>query len=604
MKAAMDDNLNDGWDDFDVDDSGVVEEKSAIVGGWEDEDDLAFLDDDNHDEDALLEKTRGQHSHVASARASSMRVPVENKDSNGWEEDDDLNFDDDDEDDGTNPLPGSPTTTPVAAPQAQRMPSQTYEKLENYVELLPHLSASVNAVLETEYNTLQKANEVLEYFTQRPGLVDYTIEKELPRMDYVVIEESGMPLQEKEQVAAWMVQAGSAGSLLPRCANQSLLADLLQAMTGPDMLIRPQFLATAIATSCNFVLDALQESVMVRSNMELTIPTEEGRWKIADLAVFCQLNASSPPSIFYRLDVVKPVVKDGAWKAHMASAARLIESMELPDESFMNVSYQQSEDGIHYRDVFLQQSQTLLQNSAVGLRSALREIDAVAGISNKLSKLPVFLPEDVMEAADRVHEQPSVHAANPEHRPTSIIGGFLSSGLNRLAQSVNLPEEDPEYYKDWQAQQQRQVPRGHGAAQGQPQLYNRPQAEGPRPPLRGPQLYNLQTGPAPKLYNEQSRYAAPVMDHGPSPSGLQLYNRTEPGPPAPDELTAMESNSPWEAKATLHEQNKILKEAPEKSADLGHGWVYDPETDIIPTRKRWVNPRPGLRALEHFMTGQ
>ena len=31
-------------------------------------------------------------------------------------------------------------------------------------------------------------------------------------------------------------------------------------------------------------------------------------------------------------------------------------------------------------------------------------------------------------------------------------------------------------------------------------------------------------------------------------------------------------------------------------------WVYDPETDIIPTRQRWINPRPGSRVLGSVST--
>lgn len=451
--------------------------------------------------------------------------------------------------------------------------------------------------------------------------------------------------------------------MLPRCANQSLLADLLQAMTGPDMLIRPQFLATAIATSCNFVLDALQESVMVKASLELTIPTEAGRWKIADLAVFCQLQvASSPPSILYRLEVVKPTQQSDDWKAQMASAAQLIESMELSEESFLNVSYQQGEDGLHFRDAFLQQSQTLLQNSAVGFRSALKEIDAVAGISTKLSKFQGFLPEDVMEAADRVQEQPAVHAANPEQRPTSILGGFLTSGLNRLAQTVSIPEEDAEYYKEWQTQQQQQqqhMARGHGSTETRPQLYNRPQ-DNPHSFPRGPQLYNQTKEQGPQLYNDQQPSAlrhynrteaeltAPV-DRGqpkappfgtvaahvgqtsspPLPQTNQYFNErpqnfevsrprtqvSETNPSgnedgwemddddlfSPDELAAMETKSPWEEQQSNHRN-----EAPGSSDqdDLLVGWVYDPETDIIPTRKRWINPRPGMRTKEFFMAGQ
>ena len=689
--------IDDGWDDFDVEEEEEEEQDKKEESdrpsrttndnaeGWDDNDDF-FGDEDDNDQ-------------VGGSTAAPINKPAVEQglsfleDADAWGNDDDLNFDSDD--DG-NPPQTTPDISSGPTPQPKSS-SKVLKNLQNYVHMLPHLQNSVTAVLQSEYNNQQKAFEVLQYFHERPGLVDYTIEKELPRMDYVVIDQSGMPLHDKEQVAAWMLQAGSQGSLLPRCANQSLLADLLQAMTGTDLLVRPQFLATAIAVSCSFVIDTLQESVMVKANLELSIPTEHQRWKIADLSVFCQLVVStSAPSIIYRLDVVSPTEQNDVWKSQMSSAANLIENMDLPEESFLNVSYQQSPDGMDYRDAFLQQSQNLIQNSTVGLRSALKEIDAVAGISSKLSQLPAFLPQDVMDAAEREHAQvphqlPS-NAGAPQ-RPTSILGGFLTSGLTRLAQTVHLPEEDPEYYQQWQAEQQQKQRQAASAQRGPssvrqgtvaPRLYNRPDQEpeasrpfssaalhlynrddvGTRPQkpvAKGPQLYNrpdLQEPenmrrsthfPTLKLYNRDD---AAVDSHNSAAPGPQLHIREHVPPrqaiPAPvftkrsndfptgetehkapvpeetiaddgwdmededelfstDELKAMESDTRWGDKETspaaakpprptesVHVLDSRTKDSTWEKDDGG--------TDGVPTRKRWVNPRPGPRTLEYFLT--
>jgi hypothetical protein len=606
--------VDDGWDDFDVDDDLLVDDSPGDLAATPN---MTTAAADGGEDDALWDDPGKSAPPAASVEPT------------GWEDDEALNFGDEDLSVGNAP--------PVATTKIQ-------QDLENYLRLLPHLSATVNAVLEAEYNTHQKALEVVSYFQARPGLVDYTIDKELPRMDYVVIEESGLPLQEKSQIAAWMVQVASQNSLLPRCANQSLLADLLMAMTGPDRLIRPQCFATAIATACHFMLDVVHEAVTVKASLELNLPTEQGRWKVADLSISCHLVVAAPPTIQYRLDVVQPVAMNDAWHAQLASAARLMESMDLPEESFLTVSYQQSEDGMHYRDAFLQQSQTLVQNSVVGLRSALREIDAVAGFTNKLSKLPGFLPDDVMEAADRVQDHAAPVAADAAHRPTSILGGMLRSGFTRLAQTVTLPEEeDPDFYKEWQAPPPPQ--QGAAAPPPPPHLYNRPPAPAapvarPAPPL-APKLYNPQTPPAapaarpapqaaPKLYNLQTPPPAPLARPSPPPSAPKLYHRTPesaplsrlhpprpPPPPPPPHAGHSTMNALSEAPvgdgwdlddedvfSTDEDMFPVEPSAPNvETPGVNDGWVYDPETDIVPTRKRWVNPRPGPRTLKSFVSG-
>jgi hypothetical protein len=635
--------------------SDHVEPEPVAADGWDDDDDAEFF---------------AQNDTVDFDNANNTNFTHEN----AWEEDEeDLQFDDsdinndDDEKESTHTQtalasqpPSHPPPPPHSHPLIHRTSSQTHHDLETYVNLLPYLKDSVTAVLEAEYNTTSKAIEVVQYFMERPGLVDYTIEKELPRMEYLVIQSDGMPVHEKEHIASWMRDAAAQGSLLPRCANQSLLADLLQAMTGTDLLVRPQYLATAVAVSCNFVIDTIQNTVIAKSNLELFIPTEHGRWKMADVAVFCQLvipaTMNATPSITYRIDLVKPMERNATWHKQFDSAVSLISNMEElhPDNHHDTVS-----GGMHYRDAFLQQSQTLIQNSTVGLRSALKEIDAVAGISHKLSNLPSFLPEDVIEAAEREHantQSATVQPTHPEHRPSSILGGFLSSGLTRLAQTVTLPqEEDPTYYQEWRHTElpsSGMVPpvtnvqdltstaahsSGHSFI---PKLYRRPTDDDPpkaAPVARGPQLYR-HVEPGLQLYkHDTERITSGVLPTQPH-HHHHHHQQQQPQPQPQQQLRKQQSASRmdplaqdtadgWdiqdddlftteEKMATLDAQSssfsgstpahiqqtdttggEVVSHLP-KSASKEEEWVYDPQTDIRPTRKRWTNPHPCLRTPE------
>ena len=112
--------------------------------------------------------------------------------------------------------------------------------------------SSINAVLEFEYNTAQKAEELFEYYDKRPQLAEYTRTKELQRMNYEIVLPDGYVETNKERIVAENLLPDNA--IVSRAAKQSLLADVLQVITGHDLIVRPQYLASCIATSCKFVV--------------------------------------------------------------------------------------------------------------------------------------------------------------------------------------------------------------------------------------------------------------------------------------------------------------------------------------------------------------
>jgi hypothetical protein len=596
------------------------------------------------------------------------------KESEGWDDDEDLMFDTVEDD--------APPVRTVTRPPPPLSP--LYTALEDYLLQLPRLQSSINAVLEYECNTDEKANELVQYYSERPGLTEYTVKKELPRMEYVLVQGPNKVVTDKKEIAQRLHQ--DASSLVSRCANQSLLADLLQVFTGPDLLVRPQYMAAALAVSCRFRLDLSQSLVQVQAQLDLCLPTENGRWKVAELLVridFC--SQPDRPFVKYQLEAIRPAVQpnDPAWTLQLHGVVQMLGHLDLgDDDDAMHQAPAAMEN--NFRDVFLQQSQSMFQNSAVGMRSAWQEIDTVAGFSKKLGRLPRF--DDVMQHAEIAAAAEAEIMSSAQERPTSILGGLFG----KLAKSVALPDEDPSMYQDWQSPASTappaqpvlysrspapSAPRFYNketpSPQQRPQLYNKmtppppdhsrspaPSAprfynkETPSPPQR-PQLYNNMTptpsdrpaSQVPKLYNETPgrppRGAPPTpLAQPPSPpqppsvpTGTAALSHVKSTPPArapvepeveddlepdvedgwdddldldvdDDEPVSTPVPSPLKSHAIEQQQQPVtVKLAPPSIDNDDNGdWVYNPVSDIIPTRKRWVNPRPGTRQLRSFAT--
>jgi hypothetical protein len=179
--------------------------------------------------------------------------------------------------------------------------------------------------LAEEYNTVEKAvvlNAILYWST---GL--YTIEKEVARMNYTVVYRRNVADTTtstnlngdddgRTAVRHLLVSAAAdataeydndvdntAIAICTRCANQSLLADLLQALTGDDRMIRLQYMATAIAIACRFHVDLDAAVVQAMAALRVSLPIPHMRWEVADLQVLVVCEPGQPAVTFRVADV-------------------------------------------------------------------------------------------------------------------------------------------------------------------------------------------------------------------------------------------------------------------------------------------------------------
>jgi hypothetical protein len=666
--------------------------KKDMSDGWDEENDF-FKDDD----DLQVKGVEDQNHHgQIDAKPPTKAIPfktypsstarvkeqetVKAKTIDGWDNDDDEDFFNDDDDvplkpSSIQPKPSAPDVShkqPKSSPPVPLSSSTTSnamvhrlsQELYDYLFTLPAHVMSVAAVLQAEYNTPEKAFELKQYYVERPALEKYTIQKELARMEYMLTDHTGSDVITDKNVIAQQI----AGSLCARCANQSLLADMLQVLTGPDRVVRPQYFASAIASMCRFRIDLQHSLTEVVAALELSLPSAHGRWKVAEIRVMIIFGCGPMPFVEYRLAdiVVIASPKDRDWRQRLEQTAAMLtdlfEHEEIPPALAPSPMLQQ---GQNFRDVFLQ-SQSVAMEAAAAMKSAWQDIDAATGFGRKMRQLPAFLPDaSVLAAAEEEERRTSMARKSreePVQRPTSIIGGFVS----KLAKSVALPDEDPELYQEWN-KPSKPLP------SSPPQLYKK------APPV----LYNASreikdTSPKPttnmpddsafpRLYKKEaplfpSEHQRPIIQpsvlssqalseasfvspskhdiHLPvaetANSGIPNLDRkgttallvpetgknvqsSKPIPLKPEcfsvtpscrEVLPEETPEPIEAEFDDQDKNVLVSNAdqfassktPVQQQSPVHpkqikGWEYDPVTDIIPTRKRWVHPRPGPRDL-------
>jgi hypothetical protein len=250
-----------------------------------------------------------------------------NNDPDGW---DDFGDDDDDaeeEDFLDEDIANSKDVIGVPPPT---MPSRLEVELSDYITSLSyqHHINGMSTILAAEYNTVEKAVELNTYYSSRPALLQYTVEKEVARMDYTVVYQGDVAATTINQngdsdddgraavrhllvtaaadanAAEYDDEENNAIAICTRCANQSLLADLLQALTGNDRMIRPQYMATAIAIACRFHVDLDAAVVQAMATLRLSLPLAHGkRWEVADLQVLVVYEPGQPAVTFRVADV-------------------------------------------------------------------------------------------------------------------------------------------------------------------------------------------------------------------------------------------------------------------------------------------------------------
>jgi hypothetical protein len=435
-----------------------------------------------------------------------LDVSVNSLGDDGWGEDDDLFGDDGDDhedDDGNGngfPLaapaiaPENTTTTTaqsrsIPTPQSHHVPTpndcskeshNVVAELSNYIKSLDRMLSSINAVLEFEYNTCQKGEELVEYYEKRPQLAEYTRTKELPRMNYEVVLPDGYVETNKERIIGENLLPDDA--IISRAANQSLLADLLMVITGHDLIVRPQYMTVCIATWCKFVIhrgDHGADMIDCRARLSLFLPTSKGdRLSIAEVTVSVAFSPSQPMVVF-KVVKIEVLLKDFS---KLIGVADLIGAMEGNNKD---------QELIHappdiYRDAFLEKSQRFFALSSEGMKSAFQQMDSVINIKGKMQRISSFIPDtDQVLAAEQeatafaearkeelqrqqqrefaFPRPPPPQAPNPHkdqsqqdtrntndtNRPKSILGGLVRSGWKTLAKSVVIPDDDPAIYGEF-----------------------------------------------------------------------------------------------------------------------------------------------------------
>lgn len=677
----------DGWSDEDADDDllnfddGFNSETKHIPAaatlpsntttvpndGWGDGvDDALNSDDEEQDLQTSFKEPQENDNRVYQTVQS------------GWESDDDFFGDDDDL-----IQPTSSTATIAVNPKRE----QLFRDLNDYVSSLDRMLSSINAVLDYEYNTPQKATELANYYKSRENLAEYTRSKEISRMDYRVVLPNGDVVMDKQQIASRYMPNES---LLARCSNQSLLADLLQVISGKDLLVRPQFMAICVAHACKFTIHLADGVVDCACQLHLSMPKADGqRLNIANIHVSIVF-APDQPMVQYRVSAIDVLLKD---YGSLVSTADFL--MECQGDELAGEVLDAPADV--YRDQFLSNSQKFFAQSTIGMKSALQEMESVVNFQQKLNLVRKLIPDtDALLAAEqeaaamaRGHENrpeprgPSrAHQvgppAEPGNRPTSILGGLVRSGWSKLANSVNLPDDDPEIYghhappsslnrrdeapshaQPAKVVQSVDLSRGFPRPPPSPAVPSKQNTKPadlaeayprgpPRPATPGKESQRGDTGnvftrplpssaqrktedrndgsfprPPPRKIEQSKAIQDVDLSKGfprppPSPmpqqhppiapptsrrEGSEVSENVEDGwndDSLDDGRTQLFDEQPLETKVETSEATAESSQpfAPQKETEepfptqADEDFVYNPEDDIVPTLKRWVNPRP------------
>jgi len=105
----------------------------------------------------------------------------------------------------------------------------------------PGLSLTLNKTIS---NLLPSAKALAEYYENRPEMTEYTMTKELERINYTIYTHDNRKLTDPSEILSYQKECGvMKDGILWRCSNQSLLADVVAALTSETGLIRPQMQA-------------------------------------------------------------------------------------------------------------------------------------------------------------------------------------------------------------------------------------------------------------------------------------------------------------------------------------------------------------------------
>ena len=263
-------------------------------------------------------------------------------------------------------------------------------ELKRYVDWLPQAGAVWNAWLDEQYSGNDElAQAAIQYYQQRPELVEYTLDKELPRMQYTWMSAAEGVVTDASHIALLLLKASWSDDPLmrvwARSANQSLWADLVQSLTTtstttsttcgdpheppPPSLIRPHWHMAVHTHDVEWTLCPDTCTVVAKAVWELRLPHPQLQLvPIAEMTVSVQFSPKIP-LVQYHVESMKPIRHDDLDDLWLLQVARFI--VELPsfvveeeEEDELDHSSNRSRlGGGLYRRRFLQSSSSSLQRT-------------------------------------------------------------------------------------------------------------------------------------------------------------------------------------------------------------------------------------------------
>ena len=279
-------------------------------------------------------------------------------------------------------------------------------ELKRYLDWLPQAGAVWNAWLDEQYSGNDSlAQAAIQYYQQRPELVEYTLDKELPRMQYTWMSAAEGVVTDASHIALLLLQASWSDDPLmrvwARSANQSLWADLVQSLTTtstttsttcgdpheppPPSLIRPHWHMAVHTHDVEWTLCPDTCTIVAKAVWELRLPHPQLQLvPIAQLTVSVQFSPQIP-LVQYHVESMKPIrhddlEDDDLWLLQVARfivelPSFVVEEEEEDEEDELDHGSNRSRlGGGLYRRRFLQSSSSSLQRTWNHSRAAAHNL--------------------------------------------------------------------------------------------------------------------------------------------------------------------------------------------------------------------------------------
>ncbi|KAL7559426.1 hypothetical protein ACA910_009986 [Epithemia clementina (nom. ined.)] len=366
----------------------------------------------------------------------------------GWDDDDLSALGDDDDEAENEEIENDDYSQQHQPPPAEtahhQQPPQIppiYHELRQYFEILPHLPSSINALLEAEHNSNpEKAWDLVRYYQERPGLADYTLKKELPRMHYTWMDPfTGEPIQDdKAAISHLLLQEVKSNphSILPRCANQSLLADLMEYLSSSsdqqqqDGLIQQRFHMASQTERVEFILEPADATVLVKAVLQLCLPhPSRGMLPVASLRVSCQF-APNIPLWHYHLESIVPsaaimeaINNVDQYNPLLLEVSHFLQELTLHEDVGDQCSTQGGDE--NFRDAFLHQTAMDVWN----------QIKLAGRVSSQTLSNHFSLPSDDLLEQARLEEE--------EAQAASLLQRQQAMMQQQQQQRLSIPPPPP-----------------------------------------------------------------------------------------------------------------------------------------------------------------